>query len=143
MKRCFELLGLDETATIEQIIEAYMRKKALYSGSVFDEDPQYAKRKLKELEDAVLEACSFAKLATDGASENDPQEYLQQLLDEDEKHIQELYHEHLTGRFSRAAGVSKKKQSSVQKKADSAYKANVLLFWIGIATVVILIGFVL
>ena len=143
MNRCFELLGLDETATIEQIMDAYMRKKAFYSGTAFDEEPQYSKRKLKELEDAALEACSFAEPATDGAFGKDQQEYLYQLLNEDEMHMQKLYHKHLTGRINRAAGVPQKQRSNAQQKVDSAYKRSVLFFWLGIAAVVILIGLII
>ena len=61
MRSCFQLLGLLKTATKEQIMEAYEPKKALYTGSAFDEDSKYAKRKLIELKEAVQEAWSVVE----------------------------------------------------------------------------------
>ena len=143
MKHSFELLGLDETATKEQVLEAYARKKTLYSGSAFEEDPKYVKRKLADLEQAVCEAYILAEPVNHGKTEEKQVEALRRMLSEDEMHMEELYHKHLTGRFNRAIGVTQKKRSAAQKKADSAYKGSVLLFWAGIMAAIILIGLLL
>lgn len=143
MNRCFELLSLDATATKEQVLEAYARKKALYSGSAFAEDPKYVKRKLDELEEAVREAYLIAEPIVTGTTKDDQLENLKQILNEDEMHMQELYHKHLTGRFNRAVGVSSKKRSAAQKKGDSSYKGSVLLFWTGIVVIIVFIGMLL
>ena len=57
--------------------------------------------------------------------------------------MEELYHKHLTGRLNRAIGVTNKKRTAAQKKVDSAYKSSVILFWLGIAVAVVLIGMLL
>lgn len=149
MKQCFEILGLDENATREQIQEAYDRKAARYSGDLYAEDPKYAKRKLKELRQAYEEAYRLAKSAV-GVSEEgyeddinpDFEEKLESLLTDEEMHMQKLYHKHLHRRVDKAAGIYPDGPKG-QRKANLRYKGNVMLFWLGILAVIVGIGMVI
>ena len=137
MGNCFDLLGIEESATKEQILEAYERKKSLYSGTFFEEDPKYAKRKLEELREALNEAYLAGNSTSDLSCDQEQIDALRQILSEDEMLMQELYHKHLTGRINRLAGTSQK------KVGNAKYKGTVLLFWGAIVVILILIGFLL
>lgn len=61
MSRCFRVLGLTEKATKAQVEDAYRRKVARYKGPDYQEEPEYANRKLIELKGAYEEALRLAR----------------------------------------------------------------------------------
>lgn len=61
MSRCFRVLGLTEKATKSQVEDAYRRKVARYKGPDYQEEPEYANRKLMELKGAYEEALRLAR----------------------------------------------------------------------------------
>ncbi len=149
MKQCFEILGLDENATKEQVQEAYDRKATRYSGDLYAEDPKYAKRKLKELKEAYEEAYRLSESSVMAAGEGDVsgvnvnfEENLESLLTEEEMQMQKLYHKHLHRRVDKAAGIYPDGPKG-QRKANMRYKGNVLLFWLGVLAVIVGIGMIL
>ena len=133
MNQCFKILGLEETATKAQVQEAYKQKIEEYCGDAYIEEPKYAKKKLDELQAAYEDAFQLA-----GVGET-PEE-LQENLDQ---YMQELYHKHLTNRVNRLAGVHHVKRSKKQKEMDDAYKKDVVLFWVGVLTIMIVVGLIL
>lgn len=136
MKRCFEILGVGEDVTLDQLREAFEKKDASYKNGFYEEDPKYVKRKRKELHAAYEEAVSVIveKLPEVAATkptvsyEEDPEEYMQQ-----------LYHKHLTATSNRRAGLRPKRPKAFAK-GDAAYKRSVLFFWIGLVAAIIVIG---
>lgn len=149
MKQCFDMLGLDEKATREQIQEAYDRKAARYRGDLYAEDPKYAKRKLKELRQAYEEAYRLAEstvsISEEGYADDinpDFEENLESLLTDEELHMQKLYHKHLHRRVDKAAGIYPDGPKR-QRKANLRYKGNVMLFWLGVLAVIVGIGMII
>ena len=136
MKRCFEILGISEEATLEEIRKAFEQKAARCKNGVYDDDPKYAKRKLKELQAAHEESIAIVagKLLEVTVTkptvsyDEDPEEYMRQ-----------LYHKHLTQNINRKAGLRPKRPKSFAK-GDAAYKCSVMFFWIGIVAAILVIG---
>ena len=136
MKSCYEILGVKEDATLDQIQEAFERKASRYKGEFYADDPAYVKRKLKELQTAYTEAAvrivgelpeAFLEKPTVSYDEN-PEEYMRQ-----------LYHKHLTQNINRKAGLRPKRPKTFAK-GDAAYKRSVIFFWGGIVAAVIVLG---
>lgn len=155
MKQCFEILGLNENATKTQVQEAYDRRATRYSSDLYLEDPKYAKKKLKELKKAYEEAYRLAESSVliageeavnaGGKTENshgDSEETLEALLTDEELYMQKLYHKYLHRGLDKAAGINPDGPKG-QRKANRAYKSNVLLFWLGVLGVIVLIGILL
>jgi len=149
MKKCFDVLGLDEKATRAQIQEAYDRRVTRYNGDLYAEDPKYVKRKLKELRQAYEEAYRLAESAVTVSEEGyaddinpDFEENLESLLTDEEMHMQKLYHKHLHRRVDKAAGIYPDGLKG-QRKENLRYKGNVMLFWLGILVVIVGIGMVI
>jgi len=149
MKQCFEILGVGENATIEQIQDAYERKVTRYSNDVYLDDPKYAKKKLKELKQAYKEACRLAGKTDNGALgevledfEEKPDVY----IDENpEEYMKQLYHKHLGRSFRGMGNVSekeRKRQKFINKYGRS--KANkaaiiVMLLLVAVFSIMILV----
>lgn len=136
MKSCYEILGVKEDATLDQIQEAFERKASRYKGEFYADDPAYVKRKLKELQTAYTEAAvmivgelpeAFLEKPTVSCDEN-PEEYMRQ-----------LYHKHLTQNINRKAGLRPKRPKTFAK-GDAAYKRSIIFFWGGIVAAVIVLG---
>ena len=136
MRSCYEILGVGEDATLEEIREAFEKKAARYKSGLYDDDPQYAKRKLKELQTAHEEAVALATgnmpeiavLKPTVSYDENPEEYMSQ-----------LYHKHLTQNINRKAGLRPKRPKAFAK-GDAAYKRSVMFFWIGIVATLLIIG---
>ena len=143
--RSFKVLGLNTDATREQVQEAYERKTALYRGAVYEEDPKFAKGKLKELEAAYEEACKAIETAAireaiaAQAAEEEPKAYINE---DPEKYMQQLYHKYLPGRIGRFLSYGRNR-SAKQRAADASYKKSVMLFWVGIVALIIVLGYIL
>lgn len=139
MKRCFEILGVGEDATLEQMQAAYEQKASKYKSDFYADDPAYAKKKLQELRAAYEEATAgmLGELQDDAASKPSVT-----FDDDSEEYMRQLYHKHLPGKVNRAAGL-RPKRSKAYAKGDAAYKGSVLLFWIGIVAAVIVVGNIL
>ncbi|MBR3785229.1 MAG: hypothetical protein IKJ77_02340 [Firmicutes bacterium] len=147
MKQCFEILGVGENATIEQIQAAYERKVTRYSNDVYLDDPKYAKKKLKELKQAYKEACRLAG-KTEGISSSDTQaDYKEKPtvdIDEDpEEYMKQLYHKHL-GTFRRMGDISgreRQRQRYINKYGRSkANKAAIVVTLLVVAVFSVMIG---
>lgn len=136
MTDCFEFLGVSKDATIEEIQKAFEQKASRYRSDFYADDPDYVKKKLKQLKEAYEEAASvvLGEDATCGLDKptvsygENPEEYMQQ-----------LYHKHLTAKVNRAAGL-RPKRGKAFAKGDAAYKRSVLFFWGGIVVAVMVIG---
>lgn len=136
MKDCFELLGVREDASIEEIQKAFERKAGRYKGDFYAEDPAYAKKKLREVQEAYEEAI----VTVLGALPEDTGVKPTVSFDEDpEEYMKQLYHKHLTATPNRAAGLRPKRPKAYEK-GDAAYKSSVLLFWLGIVAAIIAVG---
>ena len=107
MKKSFEILGLGENATKEQVQAAYERKATRYGNDLYLEDPKYAKKKLKELKQAYKEAYALAEKG-DGAAFGEILEDFEEkptvnIDDKSEEYMKQPYHKHL-GRSFRGMG---------------------------------------
>lgn len=71
--------------------------------------------------------------------EETPEE-LQENLDQ---YMQELYHKNMTNCVNRMGGVPHVERSKKQKETDNAYKKNVVLFWVGVLAIMIVVGLIL
>ncbi len=134
----FEILGLNEDATTEEVQEAYERKAAQYSSNVYDEDPKYVKKQLKVLKAAYEEAYQTAEVAAlraEIAAEKEQEEPPADIHEDPEKYMQQLYRKQMAGRIGRW-NIIPPTRSKKQSDAQSAYKRSVLLFWTGILAVI-------
>ncbi len=150
MKRCFEILGLGENATKEQIQEAYDRKATRYSSDLYLDDPKYAKKKLKELKQAYTEAYRLAEHTDEAAIDDTLQDFEEKpvvdINEDTEKYMQQLYRKHL-GRYFRGMGnVSEKerqRQRYINKYGRSkANKAAIVVTLLVVVIFSVMIGVV-
>ena len=139
MKNCFELLGVAEDATLEEIQAAFACKAARYKSDFYADDPAYAKKKLRELQAAYEEA---AASVLGELPETAGQKPTVSFDENPEEYMRQLYHKHLTATPNRAAGLRTKRPKAFAK-GDAAYKRSALLFWAGIVAVIIVIGSIL
>ena len=136
MSDCFEFLGVSKEATIEEIQKAFEQKANRYQSDFYADDPDYVKKKLKQLKEAYEEAVTvvLGEDVTRGLDkptvsyDENPEEYMKQ-----------LYRKHLTAKVNRVAGLRPKRPKSFAK-GDAAYKRSVMFFWIGIVAAIIVIG---
>ena len=136
MKSCYEILGVKEDATLDQIQEAFEQKASRYKGEFYEDDPAYVKRKLKELQEAYSEAASMiAGELSESVMEKPTVSY----DEEPEEYMRQLYHKHLTAKVNRAAGL-RPKRAKAFAKGEAAYKRSIIFFWGGIVAAVIVIG---
>ncbi|MBR3756307.1 MAG: hypothetical protein IKK48_04280 [Firmicutes bacterium] len=111
MKQYFEILGVGENATLEQIQDAYERKVTRYSNDVYLDDPKYAKKKLKELKQAYEEACRLAGKTDKGGLDEILEDFEEKPnvdIDENpEEYMKQLYHKHLGRSVNRVSGAQR------------------------------------
>ena len=140
MKKCFEILGLGENATKEQVQQAYDRKAARYSNDLYLEDPKYARKKLQELKQAYKEACRLAGKTDNGALG----EVLEDFDENPEEYMKQLYHKHLGRSFRGMGNVSekeRKRQKYINKYGRSkANKAAIIVMLLIVAVFSVMIG---
>ena len=133
--KCYEILGVAETATIEQIQQAYEEKVAKYNSGLYVDDPQYAKEKLKILQEAYKNALELSVPIYCPTGEKPAVTF----EENPEVYMEQLYHKHLNHNINRKAGI-RPKRPKMFWKGDTAYKRSVIFFWIGIVAGILAIG---